>query len=125
VLGYRVNVLRSRHGQSFAGEYANKNYQGGNAVFQMSIEGSGNNMRVWFSVGRNDGRGSAPEGEGPGKMNGKGTLEFRFEDSCHNSGRGTIARSGDDILVSMTTTRKADANCAAFYGSNGKLKRMK
>jgi hypothetical protein len=63
---------------------------------------------------KNNGSGSAPEAQGVGKINGKGALEFKFEDSCHNSGTGTITRSGDDIIVSLTTTRKVDANCAAF-----------
>jgi hypothetical protein len=115
----------SSRGQSFAGEYANNNYQNGSGVFQMSIEGSGKNTQVWFSVGKNNGVGSAPEGQGMGKINGKGTLEFTFEDSCHNSGTGTITRSGDGIIISMTMTRKLDANCAAFYRSNIKLNRLK
>jgi len=32
-------------GQSFAGEYADKNYQNGGAAFHMSIEGSGEDQR--------------------------------------------------------------------------------
>jgi hypothetical protein len=112
-------------GQSFAGEYADKNYQNGGAAFHMSIEGSGNNTQGWFSVGKNNGAGSAPEGQGTGKINSKGALEFKFEDSCHNAGTGIITRSGADIIVSMTTIRKTDAGCAAFYGQNFKLKRVK
>ena len=108
-----------------AGEYADKSYRGGSAVFQMSIEGSGNGTQVWFSAIRHDAQGSAPEGQGYGKMNSKGALEFRFDDSCHNSGTGTITKSGDDILVSMSVTKKADAGCAAFYSASMKLKRVK
>ena len=115
----------SARGQSFTGEYADKNYQNSSAAFHMSIEGSGNNTQGWFSVGKNNGAGSAPEGQGTGKINSKGALEFKFEDSCRNSGTGTITRSGADIIVSMTTTRKADTSCAAFYGQNFKLKRVK
>lgn len=89
--------VASAHGQSFAGEYADKLYQKGSAAFHMSIEGSGNNPQVWFTVGKNNGSGSAPEAQGAGKINGKGALEFKFEDSCHNSGTGTITRSGEDI----------------------------
>ena len=112
-------------GQGFAGEYADKHYLNGSAVFQMSIEGSGNSTQVWYSAIRHDAQGAAPEGQGVGRDNGKGTLEFKFEDSCHNSGTGTITKSGDDIVVSMKTTRKVDAGCAAFYGANMRLKRVK
>jgi hypothetical protein len=94
-------------------------------VFQMSIEGSGNNTRVWFSAVNNDGSGAAPEAEGTGKVTGKGTLEFKFEDNFKNSGTGTIQRSGEDIIVSLKTTRVADARCLQFYGQNMRLKRVK
>lgn len=115
---------RAAHAQ-LAGEYADKSYRGGSAVFQMSIEGGGNATQVWFSAIRHDAQGAAPEGQGYGKMNNKGALEFRFDDSCHNSGTGTITKSGDDIIVSMNATKKADAGCAAFYSSNMKLKKVK
>lgn len=108
-----------------AAEYADKSYKGGSAVFQMSIEGSGNNTQVWFSAIRHDAQGAAPEGQGYGKIDNKGVLQFKFDDSCHNSGTGTITKSGDDIVVSMSVTKKADAGCAAFYSSNMKLKRVK
>lgn len=120
-----VLIARSANAQAFAGEYADKKYQGGSAVFQMSIEGSGNNTQVWFSAVKNDGQGAQPEGQGMGKITSNGTLEFKFQDSCHNSGTGTITRRGEDIVVSMTTVKKADAGCAAFYGSSVKLKRVK
>jgi hypothetical protein len=110
---------------TFAGEYADKKLLNGKAVFQMSIEGSGNNTRVCFSAVNNDGSGAAPEAEGTGKVTGKGTLEFKFEDNFKNSGTGTIQRSGEDIIVSLKTTRVADARCLQFYGQNMRLKRVK
>ena len=115
----------SAHGQSFAGEYADKNYQNGNAVFQMSIEGSGNDTQVWFSAGKKNGQGAAPEGEGRGKFTGKGVFEFKFEDSFHNSGTGTITRSGDSIIVSLKATKVVTPECVRFYGDNIRLKRVK
>ncbi|HEY4258057.1 MAG TPA: hypothetical protein VGM66_12650 [Candidatus Udaeobacter sp.] len=81
--------VSAAHGQ-FAGEYTDKSYQGGSAVFQMSIEGSGISMRVWFSAIKHIGEGAAPEGQGAGKVTDKGKLEFKFEDSCKNSGTGRI-----------------------------------
>src|SRR5438477_13064337 len=64
----------------FAGEYADKRFLNGQAVFQMSIEQHGNTASVWFSAGYNDGHGSAPEGEGKGNVTGKDVLEFAFKD---------------------------------------------
>jgi hypothetical protein len=108
----------------FAGEYADKQYLGGQGVFQMSIDGSGNNTQVWFSAVRHSGQGAAPEGQGMGKVSGN-TLTFRFDDSCKNSGTGTITRNGEDIVVSMKLTHTASKDCAAFYGATMHLKHVK
>jgi len=108
---------------SFAGEYADKKFLNGKAVFQMSIEGSGNNIQVWFSAVNNDGQGAAPEATGTGKVTGKGTIEFRFEDSFKNLGTGTIMRAGDDVIVSIKAARVSDSRCLPFYGQNMRLKR--
>lgn len=108
---------------SFAGEYADKKFLNGKAAFQMSIEGSGNNVQVWFSAVNNDGQGAAPEATGTGKVTSKGTIEFRFEDSFKNLGTGTIMRAGDDVIVSIKATRVSDSRCLPFYGQNMRLKR--
>ncbi len=90
----------------------------------MSIEQSGNTIQVSFDAVYSDGHGAAPEGQGPAKITGKDTLEFRFEDSFKNSGTGTVTRVGDDVVVSMKTTRVADPRCLVFYGQNMRLKRI-
>jgi hypothetical protein len=110
---------------NFAGEYADKGFLGGQAVFQMSLEQSGNTVTVWFSAGYTDGHGAAPEASGAGKVTGEGTVDFTFQDSSKNAGTGTIARAGDGVIVSVTTTRVADSTCLAFYGQNMRLKRIK
>jgi hypothetical protein len=110
---------------SFTGEYADKKFLGGNAVLQMSLEQSGNTVSVWFSAIRNSGEGADPEATATGKVAGNGKVEFSFTDSFKNSGTGTIARAGDDILVSLKATRVTDSRCVAFYGQNMRLKRVK
>jgi hypothetical protein len=107
---------------NFAGEYADKSFLSGQAAFQMSLEQSGNTVTVWFSAGYNDGHGLLPEADGTGKVTGKGTVEFTFKDSARNAGTGTIARAGDDIIVSLKTTRVADARCLELYRQNMRLK---
>ncbi len=110
---------------NWAGEYADKSFLNGQAVFQMSLEQTGKTVSVWFSAGYNDGHGCGPDATGTGKVTTKGILEFTFQDSANNSGTGTIMRAGDGITVSMKTTRVADSRCVVFYRQNIRLKRVK
>jgi hypothetical protein len=109
---------------NFAGEYADKNFLNGQAVFQMSLEQSGDTVSVWFSPGYKDGHGAAPEADGTGKVTSKGTVDFKFEDSFKNAGTGTMLHSGPDIIVSFKMTRVVDSRCLVFYGENVRLKRV-
>ena len=108
----------------FAGEYADRNFLSGQATFQMSLEQSGSVVTVWFSAGYNDGHGLLPVADGNGKITSKGTAEFTFKDSARNAGTGTITRAGDDIIVSLKTTRVADSRCVEFYRQNMRLKKV-
>jgi len=109
----------------WAGEYADKNFLRGQAAFQMSIEQSGNSIRVSFDAAYVDAHGAAPDGQGPAKITGKNALQFNWEDSFNNSGTGTIRQTGDGIIVSMKTTRVVDSRCFVFYGETMRLKRVK
>jgi hypothetical protein len=110
---------------NFAGEYADRNFLNGRAVFQMSLEQSGSSVSVWFSAGYNDGHGCSVDARGTGKLTGKGAVEFTFRDSSSNAGSGTISRGGDTLAVSLTVSRSADARCLEFYRQNIRLKRTK
>lgn len=110
---------------NWAGEYADKKFLNGQAVFQLSINQSGTAIQVSFDAVYDDGHGAAPEAEGSGKVTNKGTVEFKFEDSFKNAGTGTITRAGDAVIVSLTTMRVADSRCLPFYGQNMRLKRVK
>jgi hypothetical protein len=110
---------------NWAGEYADKKFLNGQAVFQMSLEQGENTVSVWFSAGYNDGHGCAPEATGTGKVDAKGSLKFTFRDSANNSGTGTITRGGEGIIVSLKTARVADPRCLVFYGQSVRLKRVK
>ena len=107
---------------NFTGEYADKKFLNGRGVFQMSLEQNENNVSVFFSAAHNDGSGAAPEADGTGKVTSKGTVEFKWEDSFKNAGTGTISRSGSDVILSIKTTRVADARCLEFYRPNIRLK---
>ena len=106
------------------GQYRDNKFLGGRAVFQLSIEQSGSAIKVSFDAAWNDGHGAAPEAEGPGSVSGS-TLSFKFEDSFGNKGTGTVARAGNDIVVSINPTHVAEPRCVQFYGKNMRLKRAK
>ena len=108
---------------SWVGEYRDDKFLGDRAVFQLSIEQSGNVMQVSFDAAWDDAHGAAPEAQGPAKVSGN-TLTFKFEDSFGNSGTGTMTRFGNDVLVTIVPTHVADARCLAFYGKNMRLKRV-
>lgn len=109
---------------SWAGEYADKNFFNGQAVFEMSISQSGNAIKIAFDAAYSDGHGAAPDGEGQANITGKNTLQFNWEDSFGNSGIGTIKRAGKDVIVSMKTTHVVDSRSLMFYGENMRLKRV-
>lgn len=116
-------AVHAAESPGWVGEYSNKKFLGGRAVFQLSIEQSGSAMQVTFDAAYNDGHGAAPEAEGPAKVSGN-TVTFKFEDSFKNSGTGTITRAGNDIIVSINPTQVHEARCLAFYGKNMRLKRI-
>jgi hypothetical protein len=108
--------------ENWVGQYTEKKFLGGRAVFQLTIEQSGSAMQVSFDAAWVDGHGAAPEAEGPAKVAGN-ALTFTFKDTFENSGTGTITRSGDGILVSINPTHVVEPRCLAFYGKNIRLKR--
>jgi hypothetical protein len=110
---------------NWAGEYADKNFLKAQAVFEMSITQSGDTIQIAFDAAYNDAHGAAPDAEGQGRMTGKNTLGFKWEDSFRNSGTGTITHAGDGIVVSMKTTHIVGPRCLVFYGENMRLKRVK
>jgi hypothetical protein len=116
-------LARGGDAPNWAGEFTDKKFLNGMAVFQMSINRSGNAWHVAFDAVYTDGHGVAPEAEGPGKVSGN-TLQFTFKDTFSNSGTGTITPAGDDIIVSIKPTHVAEARCLVFYKQNMRLKRV-
>jgi hypothetical protein len=108
---------------SWVGQYRDDKFLGDRAVFQLSIEQSGNAIQVSFDAAWDDGHGAAPEAQGPATASGN-KLTFKFEDSFGNSGTGTMTRAGNDVLVTINPTHVADSRCLAFYGKNMRLKRV-
>jgi hypothetical protein len=72
-------------GENWAGQYTDKKFLGGRAVFQLSIEQSGSAMQVSFDAVYNDGHGAAPEADGPAKVSGN-TLTFNSKTPSRTPG---------------------------------------
>jgi hypothetical protein len=117
-----AHVSLAAASETWAGQYTDKKFLGGRAVFQLTIEQSGSAMQVSFDAAWVDAHGAAPEAEGPAKISGN-TVTFTFKDTFENSGSGTITRAGDDILVTINPTHVVEPRCLAFYGKNMRLKR--
>ena len=107
---------------NWTGNYTDKKYLNGQAVFQLNILQEGETISVDFDAVYNDGHGCAPQGSGPAKAVDKNTLKFTFTDSSNNAGSGTIKRAGDGVILSIKATRVADPRCVVFYGENIRLK---
>lgn len=107
---------------NIGGEYANKRFLNGKAVFQMSLEQTGKTFSVWFSASYEDGHGAAPEAQGLGKVASSGIGEFMFQDNFGNTGTGTIVRAANEIVVTMQMKKTVDARCMEFYAPKIHLK---
>jgi hypothetical protein len=110
---------------NLTGEYADKKFLSGQAVFQLSLEQNGNTVNIFLSAGYNDGHGTAPEVTCAGKVNAKGIVEFKFDDSDGNSGSGTITPAGNDVIVSIKATKVRDPRGLVFYRDGIRLARQK
>lgn len=125
-------IANAENRTDWTGIYYTKKHLNGQAYFQLGIQQSGNAMRIVFNAAYNDGHGPAPEGQGSakpmkewkaGSPAGKDTLEFQFQDSCKNTGSGTIKRAGDHIIVDFIFANAADKSCMDFYGRGMHLRR--
>ena len=114
-------VLLPAKEASWTGNYTDKKYLNGQAVFQLNILQEGETITVDFDAVYNDGHGCAPQGNGPAKVVDKDTLKFTFTDSSNNTGTGTIKRARDGVIVSIKLTRVADRRCVVFYAENIRL----
>jgi hypothetical protein len=118
-----VAAMNARAADAWSGAYYDKKQLNGQAWFQMRIEESAGTFHIVFNGGYNNRTGAAPDGQAVAKRTGEGNLEFTFNDSCKNSGSGTIRHAGNDIIVDFIFANGADMKCLALYQRNMHLKR--
>jgi hypothetical protein len=109
---------------NWTGNYTDKKYLNGQAVFQLNVLQEGGTITVDFDAVYNDGHGCAPEGSGPARVVDQNTLTFTFTDTSNNAGSGTIRREGEGVVISINPTRVADPRCVVFYKDDIRLKRV-
>jgi hypothetical protein len=110
---------------NWTGNYTDKKYLNGQAVFQLNVLHEGEAITVDFDAVYNDGHGCAPQGNGPAKIVDENTLQFTFTDTAGNAGTGTIKRVGDGVIISIKPTRVADSRCIVLYKGDIRLKRAR
>src|SRR5262249_10456997 len=109
-------VLISQAGEAnWVGNYTDKKFLNGTAVFQLNILQEGNQISVDFDAVYSNGQGCAPQANGPAKIVDKNTLNFTFTDTSNNSGTGTIKRIPEGVIISVKPTRVVDPRCVVFY----------
>ncbi len=107
----------------FDGEFVDKRFLNGQAIFEFSVHQSGNALDIAFDAAYSDGHGATPDATGAGKVNGN-SARFDWKDSFGNTGTGTITLAGDGVTVSMKPVHVADSRCLVFYRENMRLKRI-
>jgi hypothetical protein len=98
-----VHIIHAKEAESanWAGNYTDKEFLKGQAVFQLNIIHEGGQISVDLDAVYNDGHGCAPQASAPAKVIDRNRLKFTFTDSSKNAGTGTIMRAGDDVIISI------------------------
>ena len=118
-------AILSAKDANWSGNYTDKKFLKGQAVFQLNILQEGTTITVDFDGVYSDGHGCAPQGNGPATIVNNDTLKFTFTDTSDNSGIGTIKRVSDGVVISIKPTKVADPRCVVFYSDNIHLKPAK
>ena len=123
--GLFLATILSAKEATWTGNYTDKKFLNGQAVFQLNILQEGATITVDFDAVYTDGHGCAPQGNGPATIVNNDTLKFTFTDTSSNSGTGTIKRTSDGVIISIKPTKVADPRCIVFYTENIHLKPAK
>ena len=106
---------------SFAGKY--EGVMRGKSAFELEVEKTPDGFTVSFSAANDDGSGAAPDGGGVGKLNARGELEFTFEDSFGNKGRGVLKSDAKGHVLAIDITDVVEPRAIVHYGQR-RMKRI-
>ncbi len=85
-------------------------------AFSLDVTQTGSEVHLTFSASMTDGSGAAPDGDGQGRINPAGTLEFTFKDSFDNAGSGTLVPGPEGYHLKLNPTTVADPRVLHLYG---------
>jgi hypothetical protein len=83
--------------------------------FSLDVTQTGSKATITFSAGMADGSGAAPDGDGGGKLDAKGALQFTFKDSFDNEGTGTLVAGKNGYQLTMNVTKGVEPRALVFY----------
>jgi hypothetical protein len=99
----------------YTGRYELVDAKAGRA-FSLEVRQTHARADVSFSAAMDDGSGSAPEGQGKGRIK-DGVLSFAFKDSFKNEGTCTLASGKGGYHLDMTVLKVVDPSPFHFYGN--------
>src|ERR1700683_1534710 len=85
-------------------------------VFTFDMSQNGSRVHVTFCAAVLNGPGAKPTGEGGGRVNDRGVLDFTFKDNFANEGAATFEPANNGYRVEMRVTRFVDPAPLHFYG---------
>ena len=100
---------------NYAGHYELADKHPGR-IFTMDLSQSGSRVHVMFYASTQGDLEAQPTGEGRGRVNDRGILEFTFKDNFANEGTATLAPAGKGYRVELRVTKFVDPSPLHFYG---------
>lgn len=88
-----------------------------NRVFTLDLSQSGSSVHGTFCAADPGDPAAKPTGEGKGRVNGHGVLEFTFKDSFANEGTATLEPAGNGYRFEMRITKFVDPAPLHYYGA--------
>jgi hypothetical protein len=86
-------------------------------IFTLDLTQKGSRVHVVFFAAILNDPGAKPIGQGEGRINDRGVLQFTFKDNFLNEGTATIEPVNDDFRVEMRITKFVDPAPLHFYGA--------
>jgi len=101
---------------NYAGHYELADTKAGRS-FSLDVKpGKPHRLDVSFSAAMEDGSGSAPDGEGEGRIE-DGVLSIKWTDSFNNEGTCTLTSAKHGYQLNMIVIKVVDSRPFHFYGN--------
>jgi hypothetical protein len=99
---------------NYAGHYEVADKHPGR-IFRLNLSQNGSRVHATFFAADRD-AGAKPTGEGDGRVDDRGVLQFKFKDSLANEGTATLEPFNDSYRFELRITKFIDPGPLHFYG---------